>query len=362
MNIYIIYALAFITTLLLTYISYRILMATNVIDIPNDRSLHLLPRPRGGGIAIVITFLLILFISDLEDQFSANFSSALVYGGIGIALIGFADDLYSLHPIVRFSATLCIVIFSVLSIGMPSISFMGFSLQPSPLLFLLEVLAILWVLNLFNFMDGIDAIASLETISVALIAALLLVLLPPVSASAYYHQEALLIIAFSTAGFLIWNWPPAKLFMGDVGSSFLGFTLALFAIQTSIEQISNVWVWLILMGVFFMDATVTIIRRILNREKFYQAHRQHAYQRLVLYIQAHSTLTSEMARAYAHKVVSLIVVAINFLWLAPWAYMAKLHSEHGMLFALISLTPILVLMILVPRLLPIQKSEARPPL
>ena len=305
----------------------------------------------------MITFFSILALTDIGNSLDNHFLQSLIFGSIGIALVGFVDDIYSLNPSLRFLLTLLITALCVLYIGMPAVSLIGFTLQPSPFLFICEVLAILWILNLFNFMDGIDAIASVEAISVILIAAALLLLLPPSYESSYAQVEILLVIVFSTAGFLVWNWPPAKVFMGDVSSSFLGFMLALFAVQTSIEQTMNVWVWLILLGVFFMDATVTVIRRILNKEKFYEAHRQHAYQRLALYYQKNKTADPEAARAYAHKAVSLIVVAINFIWLAPWAYMAKLYPEQAMLFALISLTPLSVLLILAQHRLPSEHAE-----
>ena len=305
----------------------------------------------------MITFFSILALTDIGNSLDNHFLQSLIFGSIGIALVGFVDDIYSLNPSLRFLLTLLITALCVLYIGMPAVSLIGFTLQPSPFLFICEVLAILWILNLFNFMDGIDAIASVEAISVILIAAALLLLLPPSYESSYAQVEILLVIVFSTAGFLVWNWPPAKVFMGDVSSSFLGFMLALFAVQTSIEQTMNVWVWLILLGVFFMDATVTVIRRILNKEKFYEAHRQHAYQRLALYYQKNKTADPEVARAYAHKAVSLIVVAINFIWLAPWAYMAKLYPDQAMLFALISLTPLSVLLILAQRRLPSEHAE-----
>lgn len=358
MPVYFIYLSAFIASFILTYLCYRVLLSRRIMDLPNSRSSHLSPVPRGGGIAILITFLAIVVLMDLGTLIDGNFAQALIYGGIAVAAVGFVDDVYSLNPITRFLVTLLITVLCVLHIGMPSISFMGFTLQPSPILFVCEILAILWILNLFNFMDGIDAIASVEAISVISIAAALLLLLPPTLDSSYNQVEILLIIAFATAGFLVWNWPPAKVFMGDVSSSFLGFTLALFAVQTSIEQTMNVWVWLILLGVFFIDATVTLIRRILNKEKLYKAHRQHTYQRLALYFQKHKDAEAQVARAYAHKVVSLLVVAVNFLWLAPWAYMAKLYSEQAMLFALIALTPLSVLFILVHRRFP---SEYAPP-
>ncbi len=326
------------------------------MDLPNSRSSHLSPVPRGGGIAILITFFLIVALTELSDAPDPGFMQALTFGGIAIALVGFIDDVYSLNPIVRFLATLLVTVLCVAQIGMPSVSFMGLTMQPSPILFVCEVLAILWILNLFNFMDGIDAIASLEAISVLLIAVALLLLAPSYESSRN-QVEILLIIAFATAGFLVWNWPPAKIFMGDVSSSFLGFVLALFAVQTSIEQTMNVWVWLILLGVFFMDATVTIVLRVFDKQKFYRAHRQHVYQRLALYFQKNKVTEAEQARAYAHKTVSLIVVAINFLWLAPWAYMAKRHPEQAMLYALISLTPLSVLLILAHRRFPSEYAD-----
>lgn len=357
MSIYLVYALTFVAAFALTYLSCRILSAWRIVDVPNKRSSHSRPVPRGGGIAVLIAFFSALILSGLNDVLDYNFSQALIYGGISVALIGLIDDIYSLNPLIRFVVMLLIVVLCVFHIGMPSVSFIGFILHPSPFLFISEVLAILWILNLFNFMDGIDAIASVEAISVMLIAAALLVLLPPSLESSHNQAEVLLVIIFAVAGFLIWNWPPARVFMGDVNSSFLGFVLALFAVQTSIEQTMSVWIWLILLGVFFMDATVTVVIRIFNKEKFYKAHRRHAYQRLALYLQKNKNTAPEIARASAHKTVSLIVAAINFLWLAPWAYAAKLYPDRAMICALISLTPLLVLLILAHRKLTPPPSE-----
>ena len=359
MTIYLAYLSASLATFALTYLFYRILSSWRIVDVPNSRSSHLSPVPRGGGIAIVIAFFSTLILSGLSDTLDGNFSQALIYGGISIALIGFSDDICSLNPIIRFAATSLVTILCVLHIGTPSVSFIGFTLQSAPILFICEVLAILWILNLYNFMDGIDAITSVETISVVLIAAILLLLFSAGDESSGKQVEVLLLIAFSTAGFLIWNWPPARVFMGDVSSSFLGFILALFAVQTSVEQTMNVWVWLILLGVFFMDATVTVIRRILNKETFYKAHRQHIYQRFALYLQETKGIRSAAARTYAHRTTSLIVAAINFLWLAPWAYMAMLYAQQAMLFAFISLTPLLVLLILAHRKLPLEHTATR---
>jgi len=364
MPIYLIYLTTFLVSLGLSYLLYRVLSALRIVDFPNSRSSHLSPTPQGGGLAIVIAFFVALALSGFDTFSSDDFFQVLMIGGAGIALIGLIDDFYGLSPIVRFIATLMIAALCVSQLSMPSVSFIGFTLQPSAILFICQVLSVAWILNLFNFMDGIDAIASVETISVAVLAVALLAWFSPPSESIGVsigmsnavsaamsidlQVQVLVIIACATLGFLVWNWPPAKLFMGDSGSTFLGFVLALFAVQTSVEQTMNIWVWLILFGVFFVDATATMFQRMFRGEKIYKAHRQHTCQRVAIYLQNNKAAAPEVARAYAHRTVSLVIVAINFLWLAPWAYLAKLYGKWGMLFALVALLPLLVFHLRLP--------------
>jgi Fuc2NAc and GlcNAc transferase len=207
--------------------------------------------------------------------------------------------------------------------GAPAIPLASQSVQLGLLGVVIGVISIVWMINLFNFMDGIDAIASVETITVSIAAAI--ILLGAGNASFTY---VLLALAAATTGFLIWNWPPAKIFMGDGGSSYIGFALAAVAIATSHGGGINLWSWLILFAVFVVDATVTLVVRMLRRERWYEAHRTHAYQ--------------HAARAVgSHLPVSLSTGAINLFWLLPLAWLASKDPHSAWWLAIVALLPLL---------------------
>ena len=157
---------------------------------------------------------------------------------------------------------------------------------------LLAVLGTVWMINLYNFMDGIDGAAT-EAVTVSAIAGIILF----VTGNGGLAMVCM-ALAFSVVGFLIWNWPPARIFMGDVGSGFLGFVFACLAIASENSGALPLVVWVVLLGVFVVDATVTLIRRFINKEKLYEAHRTHVYQ---LAVQA----------GFSHKQVTVTVCLIN---------------------------------------------------
>jgi len=184
---------------------------------------------------------------------------------------------------------------------------------------------LVWLLNLYNFMDGIDGIASIEAICICLGGSLLYWLTG-------HAQEAVLpmLLAATVAGFLVWNFPPARIFMGDAGSGFLGIVLGLLALMAGWINPLLFWGWLILLGVFVVDATFTLARRLLRGDKVYQAHRSHAYQ--------------YASRRYAgHRPVSLAVAAINLGWLLPVASAVVLLKLDGALGTMVAYAPLVVL-------------------
>jgi Fuc2NAc and GlcNAc transferase len=200
---------------------------------------------------------------------------------------------------------------------MPALTVAGLYLAPGWLTNLVAAIYMVWLLNLYNFMDGIDGIASIEAITVCLGGVLIYLITIP--GSNHWVVPALLLV--SVAGFLYWNYPPARIFLGDAGSGFLGITLAVFSIQAASVRSELFWGWAILLGTFIVDATVTLIRRAFRGRKLYQPHRSHAYQ------YAARSLGS-------HRSVSLIVGAINLVWLLPVAALVatgRLSGEFGLL-------------------------------
>jgi Fuc2NAc and GlcNAc transferase len=162
-----------------------------------------------------------------------------------------------------------------------------------------------------------------ETVTVTLGGALLYAMVIPGAR----EWTAPLALVGATSGFLVWNWPPAKIFMGDAGSGFLGFVLAVSSLQAGLSRAELFWSWLILLGVFIVDATVTLLRRALRGERFYEPHRSHAYQ--------HAATSCG-----AHRPVTVAVAAINLAWLLPIAALVAHGRLDGAAAALIAYTPL----------------------
>src|SRR5690606_20964523 len=235
----------------------------------------------------------------------------------------YLDDRHDIPARWRFLIHLLAAVLGLWWIGgFPALSLFGLQLQMGLLGIPIGVLFVVWLLNLYNFMDGIDGIAGTEAVTVAVSGALL----------HWMHGEPevamlLLSLAAASMGFLLWNWPPAKIFMVDVGSGFLGFVFAVLALGLSSGAL-NLWVWLILLGVFVVDATYTLLRRLVRGERVYQAHRSHAYQR-------------GARRWGSHKNVTLAVGAINVFWLLPLAWVAAVYPDWGVVALAVAWLPLL---------------------
>jgi Fuc2NAc and GlcNAc transferase len=209
--------------------------------------------------------------------------------------------------------------------GAPSLNLLGMTLTLPWIIYPLGALFLVWLLNLYNFMDGIDGIASIEAITVCLSGALIYWLLG-------YPENMVLptALAASVVGFLVWNFPPARIFMGDAGSGFLGIALGVLTLVAALVEPQLFWAWLILLGVFIVDATYTLIRRLARGDKVYEAHRSHAYQ--------------YASRQYGeHLPVTLAVLAINVVWLGPWAVIVSLGYIDGFIGLICSYIPLIVL-------------------
>lgn len=269
MNVFILCVIVFFASTILTYIVRRWAVNKSILDFPNERSSHLIPTPRGGGIAIAFTWFLAITFLFLRQGIDSSLFFALLCG-IPISVIGLVDDLFTISPKVRLfiqvaSATLALFFLG----GLNSID-VGFSLLTVPYLFsIFAIIGIVWFTNLFNFLDGIDGYISAEVIFIGVAFFVLFGGIPPV------------LLAFVTAGFLVWNWQPAKIFMGDVGSTLLGFTIGVFAVYYQKCGDSSIVIWLMLTSLFWFDASLTLFRRWRNGETLSKAHRKHGYQRIV---------------------------------------------------------------------------------
>ncbi|HEU5207807.1 MAG TPA: hypothetical protein VFU06_00235, partial [Longimicrobiales bacterium] len=198
---------------------------------------------------------------------------------------------------------------------------------------------IVWLINLYNFMDGIDGIAASEALVVCAVGALLASLMGASSVAI-----AAAVIAAAAAGFLVWNWDPAKIFMGDVGSGLLGYCIAVVALGSENLGGPPLFVWLVLGAVFFVDATVTLLRRVLHGEVWFVAHRRHAYQRAV-------------QAGLAHAVVTGAVVGLNVL-LGAIAYLMVADTRRAPILLVGALVLVLTVYLLIERAQPMYPDEA----
>lgn len=306
----------------------RYALSGGLLDEPNARSSHQVPTPRGGGLAFVVVFLLGCLALQGLGWLEASSCSVLVGAGLLVAVLGFVDDHRHVgagwrllgHFVAALVALLWLGGYGALSAVLASMTGL-----PAGLILLVGALYLVWLLNLYNFMDGIDGIAAIEALTVCLGMALIYgltghigLLAPP------------LLLAAAVGGFLLWNFPPARIFMGDVGSGFLGLILGILSLQAAMSELSLFWAWVILLAVFIVDATWTLARRLSRGKKPYEAHRTHAYQ-------------WASRRHGAHRPVTLAVLLINLCWLLPIALLVGAGHLSAILGLLLSYGPLLCL-------------------
>lgn len=299
----------------------------HLLDVPNDRSSHTQPTPRGGGLALTVAHLCAVLLGGALGFVDVSLMLALAVGGLAVAVIGLLDDHGHVRASLRLTLHMLAFVWAIFWLGMlPPIDFGWGAIDLGWVGTVLLVLYFAWFLNLFNFMDGIDGIAGAQAVCMCV-----------TSAALAYHAGGgahaalpMVLLVAATIGFLVWNWPPARIFMGDVGSGYLGFSLCVLALWTVVEGWLTPWAWLILGGAFLADATVTLFRRVTAGVRLVEAHRSHAYQRL--------------SRHWgSHQQVTMAFVAVNVLWLAPWAIVATRWPTSGAICALAALVPLFFL-------------------
>lgn len=322
-NLLFLATLVMLASWILTWVIRRYALAKNIIDHPNHRSSHSVPTPRGGGLAFVFVFLMILAYLYFQGVV-INRQYVLIGAGLFLALLGFLDDRGHIGAGWRLLGHFFASILALHWIdGMPPVHIVAWTIQAGFLLNCLAVLYLVWLLNLYNFMDGIDGLASIEAVCVCIGMAMIY---------AMTRHDALialpLILSAAVLGFLYWNFPPARIFMGDAGSGFLGFILGILSIQAAKIDPQFFWSWLILLGVFIVDATLTLLCRLIRGKKIHEAHRTHAFQHAAVHYQSHLKVT-------------LFVLGFNIIWLWPLAWIVGLGYLDGFLGVCIAYAPLL---------------------
>ncbi len=310
---------AFIAGAVITGLVRRHTLRHSVIDIPNERSSHTAPMPRGGGLAVCVVFLAVITILGVSGWLPLRSVMAFAGGGLMVSVIGWIDDRGFISTgwrafvqvIAAILALGCLGGLAEIDVGIATLHLGWFGS-------ILGVITIVWLINLYNFMDGIDGLAGIQSVCAAGMGAMLFAM------KGYWGlSAACALLAAACSGFLVWNWSPAKIFMGDVGSYFLGYTFAVLAFLGESTAELPALVWCILLGIFVWDTTFTLLRRVFAGEAWHRPHRTHAYQRLV-------------QLGFSHRQVAVGSLLANILFLWPLAYASVL--DPGLLVPIVLLT------------------------
>lgn len=245
-----------------------------MVDVANQRSSHSGVVLRGGGLLFIVVFYVGMVALSLYQYALVQPYMVLILSALVIAILSWFDDRYSLSARLRFSVQLIVVITATLSLPQVLV------FLPYWLSVVVVILAWMWFINLYNFMDGADGFAAQQGIVIALALACVFAV----------ATIPMLILTIGLLGFLTINYPKAKIFMGDIGSTFLGFLFAGLLFFAVAHGRIDIFQALALTSLFGYDATYTLIKRALQRKKVWQAHREHWYQRLLISGYSHQQL------------------------------------------------------------------------
>ena len=310
--------LAFVSALGATYCLIRSSARLQVLDRPNARSLHSVPVPRTGGLAIwtgaLATAAVVVAAYGGQAELVMIGAGAMVVG-----IISFIDDRSDLPILARLVTHVAAA--GLLLVAGLQVHFWNLGLihpMTGAVFSLLTLLFVVWWINLYNFMDGMDGFAG----GMGVIGFGTLGLLGFLSGNSYFGLLSVGVAA-AVAGFLVWNFPPARIFMGDSGSSVLGFLVAALSLWGHKLGLFPIWVAMLVFSPFVVDATVTLVARILRREPFWEAHRSHYYQRLVQLGWGHKkTVLTEYGLMLGCSATAIVILrtspAIQWLALGAW--------------------------------------------
>lgn len=307
-------------TWILAHIYCRFAEQIRILAHPNERSAatHTAPTPTGGGVSFLLVFAVGLIMLWTQAMIGSRIVLACL-GPVVVGIVGFVDDLRPLPVQVRTPVYFAVAAWCIYWIGFPELNIGGFQLRLGWTGLAFGWLSLVWLQNLYNFMDGIDGLA----ISEAVFACAAVLVIGGVPRLAGWQAVVCLLCAVSV-GFLIINWPRARVFMGDVGSGFLGLSLGMLSlVYTSV----SVWTWMILLAYFLTDACLTISIRLIRGERIYESHNLHAYQHLT--------------RKYGGTPVLVGILIVNAAWLYPLALLSHRSPDDGVFLLILAAAPLL---------------------
>ena len=301
----------------------KIAVHYNILANPGYRTLHESPTPRGGGLifSLVFVFCILIFggVYELSNQIFYIFG----VGGFIATLFGFIDDIKNIRVKTKLIIQLFLSAWTIYWLDLGELFLLGwmpiFMIIPFILIFMV------WIMNAYNFMDGVDVMAASGAIFISLTLAIVLFLTNGSVEVIYIF----ILLAIVVSGFILFNWPPATIFMGDAGSVFLGYIFGSLLLFTVLNNDISVWIWLTVFGYFFADTTVTQIMRVILGRKWYLAHRSHAYQNLARMTNSHLKVTGG-------------VTLYNLVWIFPLTLWSALQPGMGFIAAILAIAPALV--------------------
>jgi len=319
-NFALFYPSVFFISLIGVYLFRGTAIKYNIIANPNFRTSHEVPLPKGGGIVFSVVFVFGVFSLYWKAYLTLNLLLILGIGPLAALLFGFIDDLIHITAKKKIVFQLFLSFWALFWLnGGPLFSY---NLFPYWLSFSLASLILVCAINAFNFMDGIDGMASSGSFMSALILSITLL---------FTNGSSELLILFmllssSLLAFIIFNWPPASIFMGDTGSVFLGYLFGVLMLISVMRGEISLWTWIVVFGYFISDTTFTFLARLMIVKKWYGAHRSHAYQNL-------ARITN------SHLKVTLGVLIFHLLWLLPLAFLTIFKSDIAFLWAILAILP-----------------------
>jgi Fuc2NAc and GlcNAc transferase len=287
------------------------------------RSLHDRPIPRGGGIVFSVVCLAAVIALSFTGAVNAQLVRTLVVGGMVAAIFGFVDDTRHVPAAGKLAVQMALAVWVLYGFG--GAALVDLPLAPPWLDVAASWLGLVWLMNLYNFIDGIDGLAAMGAVSLSTIAIVALLL----GGGDPSLVLVLVALALCSAGFLVYNWPPASIFMGDAGSMFLGFSFGTLIAATLSTGSLSLSTWLVIFGYFAADTTTTTTLRMFLVNKWYGEHRSHAYQNLARIWQSHLRVMRGVA-------------LYHLLWLLPLAVWSVLAPAWAPAAAALALVPAIV--------------------
>ena len=306
--------------MVLVIIYKKIAIRFSILANPNYRTLHKTLIPKGGGVVFSIIFVISIIFLYLMGQLSESILYTFAFGAGTASFCGIIDDIKNIKASRKLiiQVVLSYWIIYWLNVG----NLLLFDLIPNTVVILSISFLLVWLMNAYNFMDGIDGMAASGAIFISLTLASVLLLTNGPSEVVFVF----FVLASSMGGFLIFNWPPASIFMGDAGSVFLGYIFGSLILVTAMSGDISIWTWLVVFGYFFADTTVTQIMRVILVKKWYRAHRSHAYQNLARITGSHLKVTGG-------------VVLYNVVWILPLTLWSAMKPETALFAVVLAITP-----------------------